>query len=162
MTAGLAQFPDRVPTGEPGSGAYYERISGLAVHGGRHEQATPGAAWELPEEGIAVYTDTDRLPTPATGVFTAVYRLHPQGPSAVPTGMVFVRFAEGTKASSRQSAFEAAGYVIHEQLSWAPQAAWLKSATGRIADSLARIPDLQAIEGIKHIEPQMLQPAAKR
>ncbi len=85
-----------------------------------------------------------------------IYTLEPNGSLAVPTGLVFIRFAEGINVESQHEVINRAGYEVAQSLPYAPHTAWLRAQSGNIADAIARIPQLQAIPNVKNIEPQML------
>jgi len=107
---------------------------------------------ELDEAGMTVQS----------GALSAVYGLQPSGLLAVPTGRVFVRFAEGVKAESRRQEINRAGYELIESLSYAPHAAWLRARSGDIADALAGIPRLEQLPDVENVEPQMLMESVPR
>jgi hypothetical protein len=78
------------------------------------------------------------------------------GPLAVPTGLLFVRFAEGTAAASQRESLERAGFDLVEVPSFAPHAAWIRPSAGGIGAALRRLADVEAIPGVENVEPQML------
>jgi len=85
-----------------------------------------------------------------------VYSAGPDGPLAIPTGRVFVRFADGVRAEDRRAAFEATGFKIDKLLPYAPNAAWLRPSRGGIAAALPRATDLGKLPDVVHVEPQLL------
>ena len=91
-----------------------------------------------------------------------VYRAQPSGAFAVPTGRVWVRFADGVKAAEKNDAFKNLGFEIEESPAWAPQAVWLRSSSGRIADALAALPELKGLTEVVQVEPQMLTAIARK
>jgi hypothetical protein len=91
-----------------------------------------------------------------------VYESQPGGTPAIPTGRVFVRFAETVKASAREKDIRSAGYRVVQALPWAPQAVWVEADTGGVVESLRNIDRLERIKDVVHVEPQMLMPAATR
>ena len=91
-----------------------------------------------------------------------VYRRVPSGETVVPTGRVLVRFGEGDKATDHEDDLRAAGYVVDEVLSYAPNAAWVRADGGSIADALHSLEDLSKAPGIEAWEPEMIGPSAKR
>jgi hypothetical protein len=93
---------------------------------------------------------------------TPVYRLEPDGPLAVPTGKVFVRFKEGVEAETRRAEIEGAGYEIIQTPPYAPSSAWVRSAGGDIARSLSDIEALEKLADVENVEPQMLVERAQR
>jgi hypothetical protein len=91
-----------------------------------------------------------------------VYRAQPSGAFAVPTGRIWVRFAEGVKAEGQQEAMEKLGFSIAESPAWAPQAAWVRASSGKIADALAAASRLKTLPDVELVEPQILTAAARK
>jgi hypothetical protein len=115
-------------------------------------------------ESIAVYRTgpaerRDRS-TDASGV-TPAYTLSAKR-IGVPTGRVFVRFRDDVPVSARREDVERAGYRIVKTLAYAPSAAWLEAADGRVASALANIGRLEALSDVVNIEPQLLTSRAAR
>jgi hypothetical protein len=81
---------------------------------------------------------------------------------AVPTGRVFIRFADDIKAGDREAEIRAAGYEVDQQVDYAPNAAWLRARSGSIADALKGIDALRKVTGVENVEPQMLMQASYR
>ena len=98
----------------------------------------------------------------AAGNVGPVYALKPAGTPAVPTGLVFVRFKAGVKATDRTEDLERAGYKIARTVEYSPAAAWVRNASDNIAQSLNGIPELEKIAGVENVEPQMLMARASR
>ena len=98
----------------------------------------------------------------AAGTFGPVYALKPAGTQAVPTGLVFVRFKAGVKATERTKDIERAGYRIARTVEYSPGAAWLRDASDNIAQALNGIPKLEKIAGVENVEPQMLMRRVSR
>jgi len=96
---------------------------------------------------------TESLQAPA-------YELPGGGGTATPTGRVLVRFADAAALEKRTKDIEAAGYKVEEVLSYAPQAAWVRAASGDVGESLSGVGKLEAIAGIEEVEPQMLRARA--
>lgn len=79
------------------------------------------------------------------------------GGLAVPTGRVFVRFAEAIKIETRADELRNLGYRITQMLSYAPNAGWLEAVDG--ADSaLQNIAGVEKLRGVVNVEPQLLSP----
>ncbi|NJR61239.1 MAG: hypothetical protein HC769_21845 [Cyanobacteria bacterium CRU_2_1] len=95
-------------------------------------------------------------------MFSPVYSLRSGDSFMVPTGLVFVRFAEGVPAESHQDAIEQAGYKINEIPPYAPHAAWVYAQSGEIADALSQLSKLEAIPDVENVEPQMLMQRSHR
>jgi hypothetical protein len=81
---------------------------------------------------------------------------------AVPTGRVFVRFAIGVDASRRKSQLLQVGYDIDQLLSYAPNAAWLRDADDDAAVALSRVEELERLDDVENVEPQLLTPRSLR
>ena len=84
------------------------------------------------------------------------------GGEARPTGRILVRFGSPDELDHARGAIGEAGYDVERVLSYAPQAAGVRSATGAIADGLRNIPKLESIEGIENVEPEMLRKKSNR
>ena len=93
---------------------------------------------------------------------TPVYSLAKGGTLAVPTGLVFVRLAEGHKLDAHAAQFRAAGYEIAQPMAHAPNAGWLRAASSSVAASLSGLDRLAAIPGAENVEPQMLSQVARK
>ncbi|HEY0377079.1 MAG TPA: hypothetical protein VGC87_08985 [Pyrinomonadaceae bacterium] len=156
-------FPERLRVGTERRDASYTLAPGYhAVHHGREETDTAGAVMTLKEEGIAVYRGEPDESRGDTARVTPVYELQPSGPLAVPTGKVFVRFAQGVDAASRRAEIERAGYEIVKTSPYTPHTAWLQSASGGVAQSLSNIHALESLADVENVEPQMLTPREPR
>lgn len=150
---------------------YVQKPGYYAVHYGHPDAAPTNAIAVLEDGAIAIFSE-DTVPasthrstlenTENNVVLTPVYAIEPGGALAVPTGLVFMRFAATTSAEAHQEAILAAGYEIVETPPYATQAAWVRSQSGRVADSLAGISRLWAIEDVENVEPQMLMQRVQR
>lgn len=159
----FADFPERVGAGRARSGAYYVREPGrYAVHRGEGEEAAAGAEVTFAREGIAVFRGEPPESRAREATLTPVYRLHPNGPPAVPTGKIFLRFKEGVEAASRREQIERAGYEIIQTPPYSPSSAWVRSASGGIARSLSGVGALEKLADVENVEPQMLVERARR
>lgn len=85
-----------------------------------------------------------------------VYSAGADGPLAVPTGRLFVRFAEGIKAIDRTAALRTLGFAVERTLSYAPNAAWVTSLSGNATVALDHLEALQQLPDVAHVEPQMV------
>lgn len=119
----------------------------------------------VPDAALAVVNDDARTAIAicrgnphSHGGSAPVYSSSSDGPLAVPTGRVFVRLARNMAPSTRRAKFEAAGFVVDQLLSYAPNAAWLRPVRGGISHALAptALQELRAIAGVEHVEPQLL------
>jgi hypothetical protein len=77
-----------------------------------------------------------------------------------PTGRVWVRFAPGTDPGDRAADLAAAGFTIETIPGYAPHAAWVTA--GDAASALHGLERLRAMEGVEHVEPQVVQEASRR
>jgi hypothetical protein len=91
-----------------------------------------------------------------------VYRLGPGGLPFVPTGRVWARFRESIEARAQAAALEHAGYRLLESPVHAPHAAWLESLDRSLASALHGIDRLLRVDGVVHVEPEMISPLARR
>ncbi|HWT02908.1 MAG TPA: hypothetical protein VN256_21845 [Pyrinomonadaceae bacterium] len=150
-------FPERLRAGTERRDTFYARAPGYhAVHYGRDEAESAGSVMTLKEEGIAVYRGDPDETSAAAAPLTPVYQLQPSGPLAVPTGKVYIRFAQGVEAASRREEVERAGYEIVKTSAYTPHTAWLQSNSGSIAQSLSNIHALESLADVENVEPQML------
>jgi hypothetical protein len=152
--AGLSEFPKRLRASTQKPDVVYVRDDEhYAVHG--QPAKGRGVVMAEGESGIAVF---EGQPKSLSKNMTAVYRN--DAALAVPTGRVFVRFAEGVEAGDRLKTIEQAGYCIEQQLSYAPNAAWLSNPDGDIACALSHIEQLEQLPDVENVEPQLLTPRA--
>ena len=122
----------------------------------QHYELEPGLVAPDPDAGpAAVRSSADALGGP-------VYRHLPGGDVVVPTGRVLVRLAPGNAVHAHGAELAAAGYMIDAVLSYAPHAAWVRAATGRIADALGGLGVLTRMPGIEHVEPQLIGEVSRR
>jgi hypothetical protein len=149
--ATLGRFPQRVPAGR---GEWWQTLPGWwAEHDRPAGKPAPGAAFVLQEGRIAVFRGPRRA---GAGPLTPVYARGSQGAPAVPTGRVFVRFAEQIDARAYADPLAAAGYEIVTVPDWAPHTAWLRARSHVVADALAGMDALARVPGVEHVEPEML------
>jgi hypothetical protein len=102
-------------------------------------------------EGVAAFDGSPegRMPVYALGT-----RL------AYPTGSIWIRFKEGIDAKSRAADLRAAGYRIESSPHYAPNGAFVTADDP--ATALLRLDTLRAVEGMEHVEPQLLVEAGHR
>jgi hypothetical protein len=74
----------------------------------------------------------------------------------VPTGQIFIRFRQGETVAAHRAELEQAGCVIVQELDYAPEAAWLRARSGRIAEALDGVSRLRAMADVESVEPQLL------
>jgi hypothetical protein len=103
----FSKYPRQIRANMASSAPLYVLKSGhYAVHQRSPDLPTPDAALLLDDGAVAVFQGEPGEATEASqaGDLSPVYGLQPGGVPAVPTGRVFVRFAEGVKAESRRQA----------------------------------------------------------
>jgi hypothetical protein len=93
---------------------------------------------------------------------TPVYALEPNGPFAVPTGLVFVRFKEEIKAEAQYQALASTGYTIIDIPLYAHYSAWVRHKSKDIAAALTNLSSLETLSDVVNVEPQMLTKLARR
>jgi hypothetical protein len=143
---------------------YVRKAGHYAVHHRPTNTPAPDAVLLLEDGAIAVFRGEPDEAAEASqvGDLSPVYGLQPSGLPAVPTGRVFVRFAEGVQAESRRQEINRTGYELVESLAYAPHAAWLRPRSGDMADALAGISRLEQLPDIENVEPQMLMESVRR
>ena len=155
------EFPDVIRIRDArGETAEFARAKDLtAVHAA--PQDMPAGATLLLEDGsIGVFPSGSRSPDSGP-----VYQPVGQTGSAtiaVPTGRVLVRLTGETSIATRAADITTAGYLIEEQLAYAPNTAWVRAADGTIASALRRLEALGSLPGVQHVEPQLIRAAIRR
>jgi hypothetical protein len=160
----FARYPEQVRAGRDGTAATYLRQPGCyAIHDRPPGRPAPGARQLLNDGAIAIYQGEPGDRTgPDEGTLGPVYALQPGGTPAVPTGLVFLRFAEGVSAEARRRDIQQAGYEIVKSPRYAPHTAWVRSGSGDIAAALVGLPALERLPDVEHVEPQMLMASSPR
>ncbi|MHC5724928.1 MAG: hypothetical protein ACYTXY_12460 [Nostoc sp.] len=148
----FSEYPEQIRNRT--SVSYTRKPGYYAVHYNQPNTMPLGAILQLNDGKIAVFPGEPNQSEQE--IVTPIYTLQPNGSVAVPTGLVFIRFAEGVDVESQREIINRAGYEIVQSLDYAPHAAWLRAQSGNIADAIARIPQLEAIPKVENIEPQML------
>ncbi|MEH2314606.1 MAG: hypothetical protein V7K35_25135 [Nostoc sp.] len=141
--------------------SYTRKPGYYAIHYNQPNTVTSGAVLQLNDgamstTGYAYAVFSGEPNQSEQGTLSPIYTLQPNGSLAVPTGLVFIRFAEGVDVESQREVINRVGYEIAQSLDYAPHAAWLRAQSGNIADAIAGIPQLEAIPKVENIEPQML------
>lgn len=161
----FADYPDVVPAGSGFShtaGRDYHKVqNAFWLKGPAPLPATPVASIEGSEGAFAIYQGAAAPGSalPAAAEAGPVYALAPGGPLHVPTGSVFVRFRDGISPRSKRDRLRQAGFEIERTQG---QGAWLRPASGRIADALNQLPRLAGDPDVVNAEPQMLTQRARR
>ncbi|MFN6513456.1 MAG: hypothetical protein RMY29_002990 [Nostoc sp. CreGUA01] len=151
----FSEYPQQIRVGSDASAVSYTRKPGYyAIHYNQPVTVHPGAILQLNEGGIAVFSGEPNQSEKNT--LSPIYTLESNGSPAVPTGLVFIRFAEDVDVKSQHEAINQAGYEIEQSLDYAPNAAWLRARSGNIVDAIAGISRLQAIPNVENVELQML------
>ncbi len=158
----FSEYPEQIRVGGDTQGglrlrtavSYTRKPGYYAIHYNQPKTLVTGAILQLNDGKIAVFPGEPNQSE--QGTLSPIYTLQPNGSLAVPTGLVFIRFAEGVDVKSQREVINRAGYEIAQKLLYAPHTAWLRAQSGNIADAIARIPQLEAIPKVENIEPQML------
>lgn len=158
-------YPNEIAASWPPSDVVYVRLpEHFAVHGPLPETIAPSRVAFLPAEDISICRGA--MPDPrgmaAGATITPVYASGGSGTPSVPTGLVFLRFADTVVAEGRRDEIERAGYVVADLVAYAPQAAWLRASSGEIADALAHLDRLASLPDVAAVTPQFLAPVARR
>jgi hypothetical protein len=128
------------------------------THNGPMAEPDPGTGAPPPRIAVSTVAPDQRYEL----VGDLVYRRVPGGETVVPTGRVFVRFAEGDTPQHHERELRDAGFVVAEVPGYAPHAAWLTHASGDVAAALRNLPALDRMPEIIHVEPQMIGERASR
>ncbi|MGF1938655.1 MAG: hypothetical protein RM347_030570 [Nostoc sp. ChiQUE02] len=151
----FSEYPQQIRVGGERTAVSYTRKPGYyAIHYNQPSTVPPGAILQLNEGAIAVFPGEPNKSEP--GTLSPIYTVQPNGSLAIPTGLVFIRFAEGVDVESQREVISRAGYEVAQSLDYAPNAAWLRAQSGNIADAIAGISQLEAIANVENVEPQML------
>ena len=182
-------YPRQLSASTEPNAPVYTRLPGFyAVHGWRAD--TPGVepVQTFADDAIAIIkgepnpaetsTDSDAAsagseaatvaktkPGEAQQTLSPVYAQQSGGGTAsmaVPTGRVFIRFADAVKVADRESEIRSAGYEVGQTLDYAPHAAWLRARSGNIADALNGVAMLAKLADVENVEPQLLTQASYR
>lgn len=140
---------------EQADAAYTLAEDVVAAHGPGADEAAALAH----EGGLVSIAPAEDAPDDA--VIGPVYR-KPGGGLAVPTGRALVRFADGDRAEHHRDNIAMAGFDLERELSYAPQAAWVRASSGEISDTLGGLSQLERLPGVENVEPQLLSEAARR
>jgi hypothetical protein len=156
----LDRCPARLRIGpEPPARVYLRQDGYYALHGCMPGEPVTGAELTLKRGAIAVFRAS-----PPPGVADRVGPVYAiaGGPLAVPTGLVFVRFTNDTRAADQRPALEQAGFEVVQLPGYAPHACWVRPRAGGIAAALHGLTRLAALPGVEHVEPQLLTARARR
>lgn len=136
----------------------------FAVQGKPKDRIDLPVAWKSSGDQITVFEGDPALlqQAPREQALRPVYRLAPDGPPLVLTGLVFARFEEGVVVEDRRRQIADAGFEIASIPPYAPHSAWLTPAGGEVAPAPAGIAALEALPDIVNVEPQLLGPRVQR
>ena len=111
-------------------------------------------------DGYRLYRSEDVQRAPAEAL--PVYQTAPGGSMMIPTGAVFIRFAERDDVKSRTQDIAAAGYRVTEVLPYAPNAAWVQPDSGSSRDALRLLEKLASLPGMENVAPQFVTERRRR
>ncbi|MCC5645477.1 hypothetical protein LC607_21510 [Nostoc sp. CHAB 5824] len=167
----FSEYPEQIRVGGDAYGglrlrtavSYTRKPGYYAIHYNQPKTVASGAILQLNDGAMsttgyayAVFPGEPNQNQSEQGTLSPIYTLQPNGSLAVPTGLIFIRFAEGVDVESQREVINRAGYEVAQSLDYAPHTAWLRAQSGNIADAIAGIPQLEAIPKVENIEPQML------
>ncbi len=161
--APIEAFPRSLPGRIPGPAPVWQRCDDRFACRG----AAPADATRLLtiEDGDESWTICAGAPVGDDEV-VAVYARAGGGALAVPTGRLWVRFAEDDRAESHRATLARSGLEIVSIPPWAEHAAWVRARADSLSESLRRgidaAADLAAAHGASLVEPQMLMESARR
>jgi len=161
----MTGYPDSIPRTVGGSQRVERSRDHHALRGARGPQPPERMVATIEgDEGASFTILRGALPEFGAGARGAIAVYVDRGSKAiaVPTGRVFVRFAEGIEARAQETALARAGYRIAALLDYAANAAWVEADSGDVAAALRGLDRLAAIAGVVNVEPQLLSPRALR
>jgi hypothetical protein len=159
------KFPKQIRVSSRPDAQRYEIMPDhYAIQGRQPGNSAAAAAYVFNEGAVTVFKGgpSEATAAAAPGKVSPAYSLVPGGSPAVPTGLIFLRLAEGVAIDERKKEIAEAGYEVAEPLAYAPNAAWLRAVSGDIADALGRLEALEKMPDVESIEPQMLMESARR
>ena len=161
----IESAPERIRSRTLEPRSTYERAHGyFAAHGSPSPRLRSAAVLLLQGGDLAICSG-DPPGQGAEGeadLFGPVYRAPPGGSLVVPTGRIFLRFAERVPLEQRRRELEELGYEIESVTPHALHAGWLRPKSGSIVESLKGVQGLEALADVVNVEPQMLMRAAAR
>ena len=161
----FSAFPERIRASSKRPDLLYYRVpEHYAIQGPLPAQLVQSILLHFSGQSIAVCggaPDLQLMQNKSVSI-TPVYALEPNGPLAVPTGLVFVRFKEGINAETQDQALASAGYTITDIPPYATHTAWVRHQSEDIAAALTHLSSLETLSDVVNVEPQMLTKAARR
>ena len=88
-----------------------------------------------------------------------IYAIEPNGPPAVPTGLIFVRFEGEFRPKFWRKRLAEAGYKVVREL---PGVICVGAISGHVPDALQGIARLESLPDVANVEPQMLMERVRR
>ncbi|BDI17670.1 hypothetical protein ANSO36C_34720 [Nostoc cf. commune SO-36] len=171
----FSDYPEQIRVGSDANAglrlraavSYTRKLGYYAIHYKQPGTVASGAILQLNEgamstTGYAYAVFSGEPNQSEQGVLSPIYTLQSNGSLAVPTGQIFIRFAEGVEVESQREAINQAGYEVAQSLPYAPHSAWLRARSGKIVDAIAGISQLEAIANVESVEPQMLMERGMR
>lgn len=158
------EFADSIPIDDAGAHCYEKSCEYFAVFGNQIVDCGANVFCTLESPAVTIYEGRldSFLLEKIEGAICAVYKVDGTGSPAVPTGSVLVRLADGERIDEFRDELEAVGYQLESDLSYAPQAGWVRPKSGRIADSIRDLQGLKKLPRVVHCELQMVQVAEKK
>ncbi len=147
-------FPRQILVGVERPVVFEQKPAWYALHGEPLPAAEAVLLFE--PEAIAVLPGVPAGPLATGQSLSPVFAQPGSGELAVPTGQLFIRFRPGESALAHRAALEQAGCRIAAAPDHAPEAAWLRARSGRVADALGCVARLWELEGVESVEPQLL------
>jgi hypothetical protein len=147
-------FPRQISLGGSKALVVEQKPGYLALHG--EPLPTAKAVLMFEPERIAVLLGSPSAPLGPTQAISPVYAPKGGESLAIPIGQLFIRFRQGETVAAHRAELEQAGYAIAQELDYAPEAAWLRTRSGSIAEALTGVSRLRAIAAVESVEPQLL------
>lgn len=161
----FSHFPARIrASSERPHLSYVQLPEHYAIHGPLPAHLIQSVLLHLNDQSITVCRGTpdQQLMQDNSLAITPIYSLEPNGPPAVPTGLVFLRFREEIKAEEQHQTLASIGYAITDIPLYALHTAWVQHKSGDIAAALTNLPSLEILSDVVNVEPQMLTKRALR
>jgi hypothetical protein len=107
----FSEYPEQIRVSSERTAISYTRKSGYyAIHYNQPSKVPSGAILQLNEGAIAVFPGEPNQSE--QGKVSPIYTVQPNGSLAIPTGLVFIRFAEGVNVESQREVINRAGYEV--------------------------------------------------
>ena len=157
----MSDVPRRVRVGSDRAAFYDRREDLYALQNTGEDERAIARVRQDARTSFAVFKGPPPSSQAADDILP-VYSAGPNGPLAIPTGRVFVRFKEGVRAEDRRDDLAALGFNFDSSPSYAPNAAWVSPVTGGAPRALERIPALETLRDVVHVEPHLLLERARK